>query len=308
MNNFFDWHIHLTGSIPVEYWAKILYEKDQLAGRTEPDLRSQLYMENSSAWSDLKVCTDTEEGFRDTTIVVIEDMIRRCVNGANFIFNPHSLIKRGLDISKTFELLNPFLQRLIDQEEFYPLFRMGVNRRDGVEELERIAKLFIQEKGKYVWLEAIDINGDEQKYSLKPFVSELVELSKESIPYTIHAGEGFDLTYSLEDALKCFPMRIGHGVASVSDDSLVQEIKKRGVALELCVSSNLETFNISLEKYPLRKLFEVGIDIILGSDNPSFIGSNIEDEYSIITSTLGDQAVGKVGEVTEKYLKRSKLV
>lgn len=308
MIDFFDWHIHLTGSIPVKYWAKILANKNQLAGRTTSDLQSQLYMENSTAWSDLKVCTDTEEGFRDTTIFVIEDMINRGVSGANFIFNPHSLIKRGLDISKTFELLDPFFQKLIDRGEFYPLFRLGVNKRDGLEELERIAKLFKQESREYDWLEAIDINGDERKYPLKPLIPELIELSKEYIPYTIHAGEGFDLTSSLEEALKCSPIRIGHGVASISDDSLVKEIKKKGIALELCVSSNSETFNMSLEEYPLKKLFEAGIDIVLGSDNPSFIGSNIEDEYSLIKSILGGQAVEKVTRSSQMFVVTTMLL
>jgi adenosine deaminase len=150
MSNLFDWHIHLTGSIPVEYWSRILSRNNQLNRRTIDDLKGQLYMDNSSAWSELKVCTDTEEGFRDTVIFVIENMISRGVKGANFIFNPHSLIKRGLDISKTFEILNSFLQGLLDEKKFYPLFRMGVNRRDGLEELERIAKVFKMEKSKYV--------------------------------------------------------------------------------------------------------------------------------------------------------------
>ncbi len=265
-------------------------------------------MENSSAWSDLKVCTETEEGFRDTVIFVVEDMITRGVKGANFIFNPHSLIKRGLDILKTFEILNPFLQNLIDEGQFYPLFRMGVNRRDGLEELERIAKLFKQNKDKYLWLEAIDINGDEQRYSLKPFVPELLELNKESIPYTIHAGEGFERTSSLEDAIRCSPIRIGHGIASISNKSLIEEIKKKKIALELCVSSNLETFNMSLDEYPIANLFETGVDIVLGSDNPSFINSNIEDEYSLVASALGNQAIESISILTQKYLERSKLV
>lgn len=308
MNYLFDWHIHLTGSIPVEYWKRILAEKNQLNERTLDDLREQLYMENSSAWSDLKVCTDTEEGFRGTVIFVIEDMISRGVNGANFIFNPHSLIKRGLDILKTFEILNPFLQNLLKEGKFYPLFRMGVNRRDGLEELERIVKLFKQEKSKYVWLEAIDINGDEREYSLKPFIPELLNLKKDSIPYTIHAGEGLELASSLEDAIKCSPIRIGHGVASVSEEDLIKEVKERGIALELCVSSNLETFNISLEEYPLFKLFETGVEIVLGSDNPSFINSNIENEYSLVESVLGAQVLERIKRTTRKHLREANLL
>ncbi|NLB12028.1 hypothetical protein GX830_01480, partial [Candidatus Dojkabacteria bacterium] len=147
-----------------------------LNGRTLDTLKEELYMENSSAWSELKICTDTEEGFRDTVLFIVRDMIKRGVKGASFIFNPHSLINRGLDISKTFEILNPFLTNLIKKEIFYPLFRIGVNRRDGINELEYIAKLFTKERKKYLWIEAIDINGDEKKFPLNPFVPELLNL------------------------------------------------------------------------------------------------------------------------------------
>ncbi|MFZ2664258.1 MAG: hypothetical protein WAX66_02760 [Patescibacteria group bacterium] len=305
MTHFFDWHIHLTGSIPVNYWREILYLKGCLNGRSSQDLGNQLYMQNSTAWSDLKICTETPGGFRDTVEFVISDMISRGVSGANFIFNPYSLIKRGLDLSRTFEMLDPFLSSLLEERKFYPLFRIGVNRRDGIDELERVAKIFKENKPKYLWLEAIDINGDEEKYPLKPFISELLNLRKESLPYTIHAGEGLNNISSLEEAISCSPLRIGHGVSSVREESLVQEIKDKKIALELCVSSNLKTLGIPFEKYPLLELFETGMDILLGSDNPSFINSTIEREYSLIESIVGGQGLDKVESNTEKYLRRN---
>ncbi len=142
----------------------------------------------------------------------------------------------------------------------------------------------------------------------KTIYSRALESEKDSIPYTIHAGEGLELASSLEDAIKCSPIRIGHGVASVSEEDLIKEVKERGIALELCVSSNLETFNISLEEYPLFKLFETGVEIVLGSDNPLFINSNIENEYSLVESVLGTQVLERIKRTTRKHLREANLL
>jgi adenosine deaminase len=53
------------------------------------------------------------------------------------------------------------------------------------------------------------------------------------------------------------------------------------------------------------ELFETGMDILLGSDNPSFINSTIEREYSLIESVVGFQGLDKVESNTEKYLRRN---
>ncbi|NLB72384.1 MAG: hypothetical protein GX797_10350, partial [Chloroflexi bacterium] len=127
-------------------------------------------------------------------------------------------------------------------------------------------------------------------------------------PYTIHAGEGLELASSLEDAIKCSPIRIGHGIASVFDKSLIEEIKEKRIALELCVSSNLKTFNIPFNIYPLAEIFDSGVDILLGSDNPSFINSNIENEYDLVASILGDQVLERIESTTNKYLRNRNLV
>lgn len=304
MVKIFDWHIHLTGSIPIDYWKKVLIQKNKLQAKSISQLKSELYLQNSAVWSDLKICTDTAEGFKKTCIFIIRDMINRGLYGANFIFNPYSLLKRGLDINQAFELIDPFLKNLIETKTFYPLFRIGVNRRDGLDELIAVAKIFKMNHSKYSWLEAIDINGDEKLYPLKPFIKELLNIQKDGIPFTIHSGEGFELISSLEDALSCSPLRIGHGVGILNDNSLTKELKRKGIALEICISSNLETFNVEIENYPIEKLFESGIDILLGSDNPSFINTKIENEYSIVKNLVGATKIEGISKASEKYLRR----
>ncbi|MEV5710996.1 adenosine deaminase [Actinoallomurus sp. NPDC052274] len=76
--------------------------------------------------------------------------------------------------------------------------------------------------------------------------------------------------------------RIGHGVRVVEDPALMDTVAARGVTLEVCPSSN-----VGLGVYgaagdvPLRRLFEAGVPIALGADDPLLFGSRLAVQYEL---------------------------
>lgn len=82
--------------------------------------------------------------------------------------------------------------------------------------------------------------------------------------------------------------RIGHGVRSVEDPRLVDRIADRGATLEICPSSNvgLGVF-ASHEDVPLRRLFEAGVPIALGADDPLLFGSRLVRQYELARDVHG---------------------
>jgi adenosine deaminase len=76
--------------------------------------------------------------------------------------------------------------------------------------------------------------------------------------------------------------RIGHGIRSAEDPTLVEEIAERQIGLEVCPASN-----VSLGVYPdvaavpLRKLYESGVPIALGADDPLLFGVRLVGQYAI---------------------------
>jgi adenosine deaminase len=76
--------------------------------------------------------------------------------------------------------------------------------------------------------------------------------------------------------------RIGHGVLAAPDHELVKRLATRGVTLEVCPSSNVALgIAARTRDVPLRPLFEAGVPIALGADDPLLFGSRLVAQYGI---------------------------
>lgn len=73
--------------------------------------------------------------------------------------------------------------------------------------------------------------------------------------------------------------RIGHGVASVRDSSLVHRLAQDQTPLEVCPSSNVSLMVArSLEEHPFPELWAAGVNVTVNSDDPPFFSTTLTDE------------------------------
>ncbi|MCO4781583.1 MAG: hypothetical protein KC646_04615 [Candidatus Cloacimonetes bacterium] len=105
-----------------------------------------------------------------------------------------------------------------------------------------------------------------------------------------HAGEHLpkDVAYQeVRDAIDLGVTRIGHGIHVVDNTELVSELIAKDIALEVCPSSNVFTNSVSsFEKHPLRKLYDLGIPIIISSDDPTYFDTDIQKEFKLLKTEL----------------------
>jgi adenosine deaminase len=108
------------------------------------------------------------------------------------------------------------------------------------------------------------------------------------LPCTCHAGEG-DGASSVADAIHhCHAQRIGHGTRLIEDAALMYEAKEKGIAIECCLTSNVQTHAVaSLELHPLRKYVEAGLKVSLNTDNRLMSGTDLVTEYGLAAKHLG---------------------
>jgi len=109
---------------------------------------------------------------------------------------------------------------------------------------------------------------------------------------TIHAGEALG-PRSIWDSLQILRVeRIGHGVRAIEDSSLVAYLAENNIPLEVCPTSNIRTgIFASYEAHPVKALFEAGVPVTINSDDPTFFGTTLANEYAHVR-TLGVQADG----------------
>ncbi|MFI1797696.1 adenosine deaminase [Streptomyces sp. NPDC020379] len=76
--------------------------------------------------------------------------------------------------------------------------------------------------------------------------------------------------------------RVGHGVRAAEDPRLLRKLAEREVACEVCPTSN-----VALGVYekpsdvPLRVLYEAGVPIALGADDPLLFGARLAAQYDV---------------------------
>jgi adenosine deaminase len=137
---------------------------------------------------------------------------------------------------------------------------------------------------------AVDVAGDESLPldELKPLLAEWREAGK---VLTLHAGEdprGDGAARVREAVLVYGATRIGHGIRAIEDASTVSLLRERGIVLETCLTSNIQTgAAASYEAHPLKRLLAAGVRATLNSDDPTISGIRLSDDC--------DRAVTRAG-------------
>jgi adenosine deaminase len=97
--------------------------------------------------------------------------------------------------------------------------------------------------------------------------------------------------------------RLGHGVRIAEDPTLLDEVVRRGVALEVCPTSNVSLGVYSdLTSVPLPTLLSAGATIALGADDPLLFGSRLAAQYATM------RAAHDLDDATLAHLARSSFL
>ena len=103
-----------------------------------------------------------------------------------------------------------------------------------------------------------------------------------------HAGET-DGPASVWGAIRALGAeRIGHGVRSIEDPSLVTYLADHQVALEVCPTSNLRLkVYPDYAAHPLRRLYEAGVPVTINADDPPLFNTTLNDEVDLLATAFG---------------------
>jgi len=154
-----------------------------------------------------------------------------------------------------------------------------------------LAQQVIAEPHPYVV--ALGMGGDEAKFTPADFLPAYRLAHENGLGCTVHAGEVVG-PESVWAAIRDLPVtRIGHGVRSIEDPALVEELARRGIALEVCPGSNVALgLYANRAAHPLPRLIAAGVRVTLGSDDPPFFHTTLGTEYD--ESGLGESELRKI--------------
>jgi adenosine deaminase len=134
----------------------------------------------------------------------------------------------------------------------------------------------------------LDLAGDELRYPAHRFAEVFQRARREGLSVTVHAGEA-GVSENVREAIELLgAQRIGHGVRSIENSEIVQLIRGRGVTLEVCPTSNLQTgVERRIWQHPLPDLLALNLRVTLNTDDPSISDTTLTDEYLTVMLAMG---------------------
>jgi adenosine deaminase len=158
-------------------------------------------------------------------------------------------------------------------------------RNFGVEPALRVAHYAAERPHPYIV--GFSMAGDEENYPPAAYAEAFEIAASAGLGCTVHAGEWAG-PESVREGLKLPVSRIGHGVRSIEDPALVEELAERGTVLEVCPTSNVVLgIYPTYGEHPLPRLIDAGVQVTLGSDDPPYFGATIGGEYALCAEHYG---------------------
>ncbi|WP_141553869.1 adenosine deaminase [Gleimia coleocanis] len=127
---------------------------------------------------------------------------------------------------------------------------------------------------------AFGLSNDEAAGVTSEFAPAFRLARKAGLPGVPHGGELLGPDHVRQVVSHLDPRRLGHGVRTVEDPRLLDELIEAGIGFELCPASNVSLGVFAdLSRVPLRDLFTAGGLIALGADDPLLFRSRLLTQY-----------------------------
>lgn len=158
-------------------------------------------------------------------------------------------------------------------------------------EAERVARVAFARAGRGIV--GLDLAGDEVNYPLAPFVAIFAQARREGLGLTIHAGEATGAESVRIAVEELGAERIGHGIRAQENPAVVELLRRSGVTLEICPTSNIHTAAVlHLARHPLRTFLAQGVRVTINTDDPSISNTTLTDEYLVAVREIGVDMAG----------------
>ncbi|MGL1830186.1 UNVERIFIED_CONTAM: adenosine deaminase [Acinetobacter sp. HSTU-ASm16] len=134
---------------------------------------------------------------------------------------------------------------------------------------------------------AVGLDSSEVGHPPSKFERIFEKAREEGFLVVAHAGEEGPPEYVWEalDLLKV--NRIDHGVRSEEDPALMQRLIQEKMPLTVCPLSNLKLCVVDdMKQHNIRRLLQQGVQVTVNSDDPSYFGGYMNDNFVAIQEAL----------------------
>lgn len=281
-------HLHFTGSMRPSTLLELadkygVHLPEALSGGEPPQLRAtdeRGWFRFQRLYDIARSCLRSEEDIRRLVLEAAEEDVRDGSGWLEIQVDPTSYAPRLGGLIPALEIILDAVEDASKETRLGIRVLVAANRMKHPLDARTLARLAVRYADRGVV--GFGLSNDERRGLARDF-DRAFEIAREGgLLAAPHGGElsGPDSVRDCLDDLHAG--RVGHGVRAAEDPRLLRKLAERGVTCEVCPSSN-----VALGVYdkpgdvPLRTLWDAGVPIALGADDPLLFGSRLAAQYEL---------------------------
>lgn len=282
-------HLHIEGSLEPELMFELAQRNAiDLPFKSVEEVRKAYDFGNLQDFLDIYYqgmnVLRTEQDFYDLTWAYLERVAAQNVMHVEIFFDPQGHTERDVAFET---VLDGITRALADGEKklgvtskLIMCFLRHMTEEDAFKTLEEALPYKDRITG-------VGLDSSEVGHPPSKFARVFAKARAEGFKIVAHAGEEGPPEYVYEalDMLKVD--RIDHGNRALEDDALVKRIVGDKLALTVCPLSNLKLCVVDdINDHPLKKMLDLGLKATVNSDDPSYFGGYMNENFIAVTEAL----------------------
>jgi adenosine deaminase len=282
-------HVHIEGTFEPELMFAIAQRNEiAIPYQSVEEVRQAYNFHNLQSFLDIYYAGANvliyEQDFYDLAWAYFEKCAEDNVVHTEMFFDPQTHTDRGI----AFDTVLNGLQRACDDaaeklgitSHLIMCFLRHLSEEAAFETLEQALPYKDQIIG-------VGLDSSEVGHPPSKFERVFAKAREAGFLIVAHAGEEGPAEYVWEalDLLKV--NRIDHGVRSEEDSALMQRLIAEKMPLTVCPLSNLKLCVVDdMQQHNIRRLLQQGVHVTVNSDDPSYFGGYMNDNFIAIAEAL----------------------
>jgi adenosine deaminase len=289
-------HLHFTGSLDIPTLRELAVLADVPLPEHLIDAEALSVPATTRGWHRFQRSYDTarlvvasEEAMRRVVSAAVANDVREGSRRLELQIDPSSYAPHVGGLVQALEIVMDEARRAGATYGLSVGVIVAASRMRNPMEAETLARLAARHAGDGPGqVVAFGLSNDEHAGVTEEWSHAFSIARRAGLPGVPHGGElsGPDHVRRIVDAL--YPTRLGHGVRTTEDPALLDELVARGIAFEVCPTSNvhLGVYETAAD-VPLRTLVDAGATVALGADDPLLFFSRLTDQYVLARDVHG---------------------
>ena len=282
-------HLHIEGSLEPELMFEMAKKNGvKIKYNSIEELRAAYDFNNLQEFLDLYYAGAdvllTEEDFYDLTMAYLKKAHEDNVVHTEIFFDPQTHTVRGVAFES---VINGIVRALDDgkrqmniSSQLIMCFLRHLDEESAMKTLDHA----LNHKDKII---GVGLDSSELGNPPNKFANVFERAQKEGFLTVAHAGEEGPADYVWEAIDLLNVLRVDHGVRSIEDEILVDELVKRQIPLTVCPLSNLKLKVVSdMKDHPIKRMLDLNLMVTINSDDPSYFGGYVNQNYLEVASAL----------------------